>query len=220
MTWSYLDFKRNILPDVSGIDCSRARESAGGPVGGGRIVGFYGHLMWRADSSGKRPWCWETLRVGGEKSDRGWDGWMTSPTQWARVWAISGRQWRTGNPGVLLSMGPQRVRHHWVTQQQQIPELTVAWSGEVVVDVRRSSWVWKCIFQDRSSRLQWWLWYKFCRSGFPATCTDHPKYSYLHLAMMNYGMRFVTLYRRQGSRPSPWKRNAKKQNGCLGRPYK
>ena len=33
---------------------------------------------------------------------------------------------------------------------------------------------------------------------------------------MNYGMRFVTLYRRQGSRPSPWKRNAKKQNGCLG----
>ena len=33
-------------------------------------------------------------------------------------------------------------------------------------------------------------------------------------------MRFVTLYRRQGSRPSPWKRNAKKQNGCLGRPYK
>ena len=31
---------------------------------------------------------------------------------------------------------------------------------------------------------------------------------------------FMTLYRRQGSRPSPWKRNAKKQNGCLGRPYK
>ena len=32
--------------------------------------------------------------------------------------------------------------------------------------------------------------------------------------------RFMTLYGRQGSRPSPWKRNAKKQNGCLGRPYK
>ena len=38
--------------------------------------------------------------------------------------------------------------------------------------------------------------------------------------LMNYGQRFVTLYRRQGSRPSPWKRNAKKQNGCLRRPYK
>ena len=38
--------------------------------------------------------------------------------------------------------------------------------------------------------------------------------------LMNYGWRFVTLYRRQGSRPSLWKRNAKKQNGCLRRPYK
>ena len=38
--------------------------------------------------------------------------------------------------------------------------------------------------------------------------------------LMNYGRTFVTLYRRQGSRPSSWKRNAKKQNGCLGRPYK
>ena len=34
---------------------------------------------------------------------------------------------------------------------------------------------------------------------------------------MNYGWRFVTLYRRQGSRPPPWKRNAKRQNGCLRR---
>ena len=44
----------------------------------------------------------------------------------------------------------------------------------------------------------------------------------LHLieCLMNYGMRFETLYRRQGSRPSPWKRNAKKQTGCVGRPYK
>ena len=31
---------------------------------------------------------------------------------------------------------------------------------------------------------------------------------------MNYGLRFVTLYRRQGSKPSPWKRNAKKAK-CL-----
>ena len=38
--------------------------------------------------------------------------------------------------------------------------------------------------------------------------------------LRNYGRRFVTLYRRQGSRPSPWKRNSKKQNGYLRRPYK
>ena len=30
----------------------------------------------------KRPWCWEWLRAGGEWDDRGWDGWMASPTQW------------------------------------------------------------------------------------------------------------------------------------------
>ena len=39
-------------------------------------------------------------------------------------------------------------------------------------------------------------------------------------SLMNYGRRFVTLYRRQGSRPSPRKRNAKRQNGCLRRHYK
>ena len=38
--------------------------------------------------------------------------------------------------------------------------------------------------------------------------------------LMNYGRRFMKLYRRQGSRPSPWKRNAKKQTGCLRKPYK
>ena len=38
--------------------------------------------------------------------------------------------------------------------------------------------------------------------------------------LMNYGWRYVTLYRRQGSRPSKIKRSAKKQNGCLRRPYK
>ena len=37
---------------------------------------------------------------------------------------------------------------------------------------------------------------------------------------MSYGWRFVTLYRRQGSRPFPRKINAKRQNGCLRRPYK
>ena len=38
--------------------------------------------------------------------------------------------------------------------------------------------------------------------------------------LKNCGRRFMTLYKRQGSRPSPRKRNAKKQDGCLRRPYK
>ena len=57
----------------------------------------------------KRPWCWESLRAEGEGGDRGWDGWMASPTQWTWVWASSGRWWRTGKPGVLQSIGSQRV---------------------------------------------------------------------------------------------------------------
>ena len=38
--------------------------------------------------------------------------------------------------------------------------------------------------------------------------------------LMNYGWRFVTVYRRQGSRPSPRNGKVKRQNGCLSRPYK
>ena len=63
----------------------------------------------------KRPWCWERLKVGGEGDDRGWDGWMASLTQWTWVWVNSGSWWWTGRPGVLQSMGSQRVGHDWVT---------------------------------------------------------------------------------------------------------
>ena len=64
----------------------------------------------------KRPWCWERLRTGGERDDTGRDGWMGSPAQWTWVWASS-VSWRwTGKPGLLQSMGLQRVRHHWTTE--------------------------------------------------------------------------------------------------------
>ena len=77
---------------------------------------YFGHLMRRTDSF-EKPWCWERLKVGGDGGDdRGWDGWMASPTQWTWVWVISGSWWWTGKPGVLQSMGSQRVRHDWVTE--------------------------------------------------------------------------------------------------------
>ena len=50
------------------------------------------------------------------EGETGWDGWMTSPTPWTWVWANSGRKWRTGKPGVLQSMGLQRIRHDWATE--------------------------------------------------------------------------------------------------------
>ena len=64
----------------------------------------------------KRPWCWERLKAGGKGDYRGWDGWMASQTQWTWVWVSSGSWWRTGRPGVLQSMGSQRVRHDWATE--------------------------------------------------------------------------------------------------------
>ena len=65
---------------------------------------------------GKRPWCWERLRAGGEGDDRGWDGWMASPTRWTWVWVNSGSWWWTGRPGVLRFTWSQRVRHDWETK--------------------------------------------------------------------------------------------------------
>ena len=64
----------------------------------------------------KRPWCWEGLGAGGEGDDRGWDGWMASPTQWTWVWVNSGSWWWTGRPGVLWFMESQRVGHNWATE--------------------------------------------------------------------------------------------------------
>ena len=61
---------------------------------------------------------WGRLKVGEEGDKRGWDGWMASPTRWTWVWASSERWWRTAKPGMLLSMGSQRVRHDRATEQQ------------------------------------------------------------------------------------------------------
>ena len=72
---------------------------------------YFGHLM--TDSLEK------TLILGKIKGrrrrdDRGWDGWMASPTQWTWVW-VSSRSWWTGKPGMLQSMELQRVGHDWAT---------------------------------------------------------------------------------------------------------
>ena len=65
-------------------------------------------------------------RAGGEEGDRGWDSFMALLTQWTWVWANSGRQGRTGEPGVLQSTGSQRVGHDRVTEQQWQQGGTVA----------------------------------------------------------------------------------------------
>ena len=87
---------------------------------------FFGDWCWSRNSNTlatlcklinwKRPWYWERLKVGGEGDDRGWDGWMASPTQWTWVWVNSRSWWGTGKPVVLQFMGSQRVWHNWVTE--------------------------------------------------------------------------------------------------------
>ena len=76
---------------------------------------YFGHLMWRTDSFEN------TLMLGkieGRRSrdDRGWDGWMALWTQWRWVWVNSVIWWWTGSPGLLQSMGSQRVRHDCATE--------------------------------------------------------------------------------------------------------
>ena len=76
---------------------------------------YFGHLMWRTDSLEKSLMLGK-IEVGGEGDARGWDGWMASPTQWTRVWVGSRSWWWTGRPGVLQSMGSQRVGHDQVIE--------------------------------------------------------------------------------------------------------
>ena len=51
-----------------------------------------------------------------EKGTTGWNGRMISLTWWTWVWASSGSWWWTGRPGLLQSMGSQRVGHDWATE--------------------------------------------------------------------------------------------------------
>ena len=76
---------------------------------------YVGHLMPRADSFEK------TLILGKiegrrRRGNRGWNGWMASPTWWTWIWVISGSCWWTGRPGMLWSMGSQRIGHDWTTE--------------------------------------------------------------------------------------------------------
>ena len=76
---------------------------------------YFGHLMWRADSFEK------TLMLGKiedrrRRGDRGQNYWMASLIKWTWVWASFRRWWKIGKPGMLQSMGSQRVGHNWVTE--------------------------------------------------------------------------------------------------------
>ena len=86
-------------------------------------------ILWPPDAEswliGEDPDAEKDWRQEKEMTDRGWDGWMASLTQWTWVWASSGSWWWTGKPGVLQSMGLQRVRHSWATGLNHILTLNL-----------------------------------------------------------------------------------------------
>ena len=76
---------------------------------------YFGHLVRRTDSLEK------TLMLGKmegrrRRDNRGWDGWMASPTWWTWAWVSSRSWWWTGKPGVLQFMGLWEVGHGWVSE--------------------------------------------------------------------------------------------------------
>ena len=81
---------------------------------------YFGHLMQRADSLEKILMLGKTKarRRRGRQRMRWLDG-ITDSTQWTWVWASSRRWWWTGRPGVLQSMGSERVGDDWATEQWQ-----------------------------------------------------------------------------------------------------
>ena len=76
---------------------------------------YFGHLLGRADSFEKTLMLGK-IEDGRSEDNRGWDGWMAWRTRWTWVWVNSESWWWTGSPGVLQSMGSQRVEHNWVTE--------------------------------------------------------------------------------------------------------
>ena len=100
----------------------------------------------------KRPWCWERLKVGGEGDDRGWDGWLASPTQWTWVWVNSGIWWWTGRPGMLQSM-----EYNWATTCHPWRD-QISWQSTYIFASATSevNGFQKCI-HSLLSKLWWWF---------------------------------------------------------------
>ena len=74
---------------------------------------YSGHLMWKTDSL-EKTLVLEKIEGRRRGDNRGWDGWMASLSQWIWIWVSV--WWWTRKPGVLQSMGLQRVRHDGVTE--------------------------------------------------------------------------------------------------------
>ena len=102
--WTAKRFNQSILEEIS-PGCSLLKLK----------LQYFGHLMQRADSFENTPMLGK-IEGRRRRGWQRWDGWMASLTQWTWVWVNSGSWWWTGRPGMLQSMGLQRVAHDWATE--------------------------------------------------------------------------------------------------------
>ena len=110
---------------------------------------YFGHQMQKTNSFEKMLMGWERWKAE-EEDDRGWDGWMASPTRWTWAWTSSGSWWWTGRPGMLRVMGSQRVGHDWATDKN--------WNGwesrrGKQLDIEQSLYISSI---NHTSKLYWW----------------------------------------------------------------
>ena len=128
-----------------------------------------------------KDWCWEGLGAGGKGDDRGWDGWMASPTRWTWVWVHSWSWWWTGKPGVLWFMGSQRD----TTERLNWTELNIFMCIKI-----------SCIFSGESTKLTYFVtWNSDMYRGVcineknqrssPSQCFFHVVFQFsIHLAIL------------------------------------
>ena len=83
---------------------------------------YFGHLMGRVDSLEKTLML-GGMGAGGEGDDRGWDGWMASPTRWTWVWVNSGSWYGQGGLACCDSWGRKVLD---TTERQNWTELILS----------------------------------------------------------------------------------------------
>ena len=161
----------------------------------------------------KRLWCWEGLGAGEEGDNRGWDGWMAGWHHW-----LDGREFEW-TPGVGDGQGGLACCDSWghkesdTTERLNWTELNVKLWFQTYFYLLLVCWVPKNTSLAKHLPLPSFVLfggYK-CFLSLGKSVTRYMTF----LAPNNSSPRI----RRQESRPSPWKRKAKTQNGCLGRPY-
>ena len=106
--------------------------------------------LWKSWFTGKDPDAGKDWGKEEKGMTRGWDGWMASSTQWTWVWANSKRWWWTGKPGMLQSVGSQRVGHNWATEQQQSKYMVTVVQFYEVVYIHRTSMFLKRLLTVRA----------------------------------------------------------------------